>query len=262
MEFQTVKLAVEGPAATIALNRPEVLNAMSIQLGEDLRKALNIVSQDESLKVLILTGEGRAFCAGGEMDEILRVNRDPFLAEKSIRVFLDCVEKIRNMDIPVIARINGDAVGGGALVALACDFKIAVETARFGILFVRIGLAGADAGASYLLPRMVGLTRATEMLMLGEMIDAQEAHRIGMLTRVVSPERLDEEVMRIAERIVKGPTLAIRMTKRALAKTLDKDLDTEFDFECYAQTLCIQSADAREGALAMMEKRRPVFKGN
>ena len=262
MEFETVKLTVEGSAARIVLNRPQVLNAMSVQLGEDLRKALAIVSEDQAIKVLIVTGEGRAFCAGGEMEEILRVNRDPFLAERSIRVFLDCVEKIRTMDLPVIARINGDAIGGGALLALACDFKVAVETARFGILFVRIGLAGADAGASYLLPRMVGLTRATEMLMLGEMIDAREAHRIGMLTRVVPPDRLDEEVWEISRRIINGPTLALRMTKRALARTLDKDLATEFDFECHAQTLCIQSADAREGAMAMVEKRRPVFKGN
>ncbi len=261
MDYETVRLTLDGPAATISLNRPEVLNAMSLRLGEELRSALTAVSQDRDLKLLILTGEGRAFCSGGEMDEILRVNRDPFLAERSIRVILDCVQMIRTMDIPVIARINGDAVGGGASLALSCDFKIAVETARFGILFVRVGLAGADAGASYLLPRLIGLTRATEMLMLGEMIDAQEAFRIGMLTRVVSPEKLDEEVNRMAKWILSGPTLAIKLTKRALSSSLDKDLATELDFECYVQTQCIQSADAREGAQALMEKRKPVFQG-
>ena len=261
MEFKTIKLSFDGPRATIMLNRPEVLNAMSTQLGVDIRDALRMVGQDEKLKVLILTGEGRAFCAGGEMDEILKVNTDAVLAEKAVKVILDCILLIRTLDIPVIARINGDAYGGGATLALACDFKIAVETARFGLLFVRVGLAGADAGATYLIPRLVGLTRATEILMLGEMIEAREAYNLGLLTRVVPPENLDDEVNRFVDKIINGPTLALKMTKRALIGSLDKDLSTELDFECYAQTLCIQSADAREGVRAFVEKRKPVFQG-
>ncbi len=261
MEYETIKLSFDGPVATIRLSRPDVLNAMSTQLGVDIRDALRRVEQDETLKVLIITGEGRAFCAGAEMDEILRVNRDAVRAEKAVKVFLDCILKIRSLDIPVIARINGDAYGGGAMLALACDFKIAVETARLGFLFVRVGLAGADAGATYLLPRLIGLTRATEMLMLGEMIEAQEAYNLGMLTRVVPFENLDDEVSRFADKVIRGPSLALKMTKKALAFSLDKDLITELDFECYAQTLCIQSADAREGVEAFIEKRKPVFQG-
>jgi 2-(1,2-epoxy-1,2-dihydrophenyl)acetyl-CoA isomerase len=261
MDYETVKLIIDGPSATITMNRPAVLNAMTTQLGVDIRDALRVVRQQESLKVLTLTGEGKAFCAGADMDEVLRVNSDAILAEKAVKAILDCVTEIRTLDIPVIARINGDAYGGGAMLALACDFKIAVETARFGLLFVRVGLAGADAGATYLIPRLVGLTRAAEMLMLGEMIEAPEAYRIGMLSRVVPPENLDGEVDRFANKILNGPTLAIKMTKRALAGCLEKDLTTELDFECYAQTLCIQSADAREGVQAFVEKRKPVFQG-
>lgn len=261
MDYETIKLTIDGAIATITMSRPAVLNAMTTQLGVDIRDALRVVHQNEKLKVLILTGQGQAFCAGGDMDEILRVNKDPLLAEKAVRVFLNCFEMIRTLDIPVIARINGDAFGGGTTLALACDFKIAVETAKFGFLFVRVGLSGADAGASYLLPRMVGITRATEMLMLGEVIEAPEAHRLGMLTRVVPPEGLDDEVSRFVNRIVNGPTLAIKMTKKALIGSLDKDLTTELDFECYAQTLCIQSADAREGIQALVEKRKPIFQG-
>lgn len=261
MDFETVKLTIDGAIATITLNRPDVLNAMNTQLGMDIRDALRVVRQNETLKVLILTGAGKAFCAGGEMDDILKTNKDAILAEKAVRLILDCFEMIRTLDIPVISRINGDAYGGGTALALACDFKIAVETARFGFLFVRIGLAGSDAGASYIVPRLVGLTRAAEMLMLGEMIEAPEAYRLGMLTRVVPPDDLDDEVGRFVKKILNGPTLAIKMTKKALTGSLEKDLATELDFECYAQTLCIQSADAREGVKAFVEKRKPVFQG-
>ncbi len=261
MDYETVKLTTDGAVATITMNRPEVLNAMTTQLGVDIRDALRVVRRDETLKVLVLTGEGKAFCAGGDMDEVLRVNADPILADRAVKAILECIEEIRTLDIPVISRINGDAYGGGTTLALACDFKIAVETAKFGFLFVRVGLAGADAGATYLIPRLVGPTRAAEMLMLGEVIEAPDAYRMGMLTRVVPPESLDDEVGRFVKKILNGPTLAIKMTKKALAGCLEKDLTTELDFECYAQTLCIQSADAREGIKALVEKRKPVFQG-
>ncbi|MDI6761837.1 MAG: enoyl-CoA hydratase-related protein [Thermodesulfobacteriota bacterium] len=261
MDYETINLIIDGATATITMNRPAVLNAMTTQLGVDIRDALRIIRQNETLKVLILTGEGKAFCAGADMEEVLRVNADPILAERAVKVFLDCIEGIRTLHIPVISRVNGDAYGGGAMLALACDFKIAVETAKLGLLFVRVGLAGADAGATYLIPRLVGPTRAAEMLLLGEVVEAPEAYRLGMLTRVVPHESLDDEVARFVNRILNGPTLAIKMTKRALAGSLDKDLATELDFECYAQTLCIQSADAREGIKALKEKRKPLFQG-
>lgn len=261
MDFETVRLTTDGAEATITMNRPDVLNALTTQLGIDLCNALRVVRGDQDLKALTITGDGKAFCAGADMDEVLRVNKDPFLAEKAVKVFLECVREIRTLDIPVFARVNGDAFGGGAMLALACDFKIAVDTARFGFLFARVGLTGADAGATYLLPRLVGITRATEMLMLGEMVEAPEAYRLGMLTRVTPAEGLDDEVGRFVKKILNGPTLAIKMTKKALVGSLEKDLATELDFECYAQTQCIQSADAREGIMALREKRKPIFQG-
>jgi len=261
MDYETIALTIDGVIATITLTRPDVRNAMTTQLGLDIRNAIRVVRQREDLKVLIITGEGKAFCAGADMDEVLRVNADAILADKAVKVINECIEEIRTLDIPVISRINGDAYGGGTTLALACDFKIAVETANFGFLWMRIGLAGADAGATYLIPRLVGLTRAAEILLLGEMIDAPEAYRMGMLTKVTTAEQLDDEVSRYVKKIINGPTLAIKMTKRAMMGSLEKNLATELDFETYAQNLCIQSADAREGVKALIEKRKPVFQG-
>lgn len=167
MDYETIALTIDGVIATITLTRPDVRNAMTTQLGLDIRNAIRVLRQREDLKVLIITGEGKAFCAGADMDEVLKVNADAILADKAVRVINECIEEIRTLDVPVIARINGDAYGGGTTLALACDFKIAVETANFGFLWMRIGLAGADAGATYLIPRLVGLTRAAEILLLG-----------------------------------------------------------------------------------------------
>lgn len=261
MDFETIRLNMDGAVAKVTLNRPEVLNAMTTQLGIDIRDAFRAVRQDEDIKVVVLTGEGKAFCAGADIKEALRVNQNPLEAHQAVKVFLDAIKEIMTLDVPVVARINGDAFGGGSILALACDFKVAVDTANFGFLFVRAGLTGADAGATYVLPRMVGPTRAAEILMLGEIVAAPDAFDQGMITRVVAAENLDGEVDRLVKRILSGPSLAIKMTKRALAGSLDKTLADEFDFECYAQTLCIQSEDAREGFTALLEKRKPVFNG-
>ncbi len=261
MNYQLLSLAESGGIVRLTLNRPDKLNALSAALGEELVAALREVEGNSAARVLIITGAGRAFCAGGEMEEVLRANADPWVADRSVRVFLDLVYQIRNLRVPVIARINGDAIGGGCCLALSCDLKVASAQARLGISFVRIGLSGCDMGATYLLPRLIGLTRATEFLLLGSVVPAAEAERLGMINRVVAPEELDANVDELAGRLVRGPALALSMTKKALSRSLDVDLATELELEAYTQGLSIQSADVREGAQAFLAKRPPHFTG-
>jgi len=244
---------------TLTLNRPERLNALSIALGHSLLKALTDLAQDESARVLVLTGAGKAFCAGGDFSEIQAANADPLKAEEGVGVFLDVFQALREIPFPSVARINGDAVGGGCCLALGCDLRIAVRGARFGLPFVNIGLAGADLGASYILPRLVGLTRATEMLLLGQTVTAEEAVGFGMIHRCVEPDALDQEVGDLVGRLARGPRLALRLTKQALVASLDRGLEEALAFERYAQTLAIQSPDVLEGVRAFLEKRPPRF---
>lgn len=246
---------------TLTLNRPERLNALSIALGHALLGALRDLARDESARVLILTGAGRAFSAGGDFADIQAAHANPLEADEGVGVFLEIFRALRDLPLPSIARINGDAVGGGLCLALGCDLKLAVEGARFGLPFVNIGLSGADLGASYILPRLVGLSRATELLLLGQTVTAEEAARLGMIHRAVEAGALDREVGTLAEKLDRGPRLALRLTKQALARSLERGLDEALAFERYAQTLALQSPDAREGVRAFIEKRPPRFGG-
>lgn len=261
MAYKHVTLAGADGIVRLTLNRPDKLNALSVALGEDLLAALAEVAADPKARVLVITGAGRAFCSGGEMDEVLRANADPWVADHSVRIYLDIVRSIRTLKIPVIARINGDAIGGGCCLALSCDLKVAAQPARLGLSFVRIGLSACDMGATYLLPRLIGLARATEFLLLGAVVDADEAQRLGMINRVVAPEALDATVAELAERLARGPALAQQITKQALERSFSVDFAVEMELEAYAQGLCIQSADVREGVLAFKERRQPRFGG-
>ncbi|MBI4590444.1 MAG: enoyl-CoA hydratase/isomerase family protein [Candidatus Rokubacteria bacterium] len=244
---------------TLTLNRPERRNALSTALGHELLAALRGLALDDAARVLVLTGAGKAFCAGGDFADIQAANADPLKAEEGVGVFLEVFRALREIPFPSIARTNGDAVGGGCCLALGCDLKIAGLGARLALPFVNIGLAGADLGASYMLPRLVGLTRATEMLLLGQTVTAAEAAALGMIHRAVEPEALDREIGELAQRLARGPRLALRLTKQALAAGLDRGLEEALAFERYAQTLAIQSPDVLEGVRAFIEKRPPRF---
>jgi len=261
MEYKTILWEMQDGIATLTLNRPDRLNAVDGDLCSEMLEVLQQASRKEGLRVLVITGAGKAFCAGGEMQEILKANQDPALAYKGVKAVQDVFQTLRNLPYPVIAKINGDAIGGGCGLALACDFKIASEEARLGTPFVRIGLAGADFGVSYILPRLVGLTKATEMLMLGFLLSAKEAQKMGLLNKAVPSGELRGEVDRLAERLSKGPPLALKFTKMAMSQSLDKDLSTELDFEAYAQTICMLSRDVQEGVQAFLDKREPIFRG-
>ena len=250
----------DGGIATLTIHRPERMNAISIETVGEMMDALGRLARDEELRVLVLTGAGhRAFCAGADVADM--APRPAQEAGRIVRLYLDYVLTLRDLPVPVIARINGVAAGGGCCTALACDIRVASESARFGFVFHNVGLTAADLGATYFLPRLVGYGKAAELLLTAELIDAPEALRIGLVNRVVPDDRLDAAVDSLAERLAAGPPKATRLTKQALNQSLDRDLASEFDFEVLAQTLCILSEDHIEGARAFREKRAPVFRG-
>ena len=250
--------AVDG-IGTITLNRPDRLNVMAIDTVGRLVDALNQLADDDGVGAVVLAGAGRAFCAGADQGEM--VPRDAADWERIVDHYLDPVRCICAMDKPVIARLHGDAIGGGLGLALAADFRIAAEGARLGAPFVRIGLAGCDMSAGYFLPRLIGLGRATDLMMTGRFVDAEEAERIGLVTQTVPAEQLDAAVQKLARRFADGPPDALAFTKRAIRRSLDLPMESEFDYEIFAQVQCLQSADHREGVAAFQEKRAPRFGG-
>lgn len=261
MSEKTVILQREGKICTLTLNRPDKLNALNGELRDDMLQALEEVRRDKEARVLVITGAGRSFSAGADMESVHLVQESALLADWGAKIYHDAILAIKNLDIPTISKINGDVYGGGTCIALVCDFKIASVDARFGFVFLRIGLCGADAGATYLLPRIVGFNKAMELLMLGQVIDAQEAARIGLIHKAVPAPELDKNVEDLAKRLASGPPIALKLTKRALWNSLDRDILSELDFEGYAQGLCFQTEDNKEGVKALLEKRSPIFEG-
>jgi 2-(1,2-epoxy-1,2-dihydrophenyl)acetyl-CoA isomerase len=254
-----LRLESKDGIATITLAQPDRMNALSLEMLGALVEALAAVRRGDD-RVLVLAAEGRAFCAGADRSEM--IERPPSEWEPIVDHYLDPVRRIADLDIPVIARLQGDTVGGGFGLAIACDFRIAAEGIRLGAPFVRIGLAGCDMSAGYYLPRLIPLGAATEMMMTGRLVRADEALALGLVHRVASAESLDDEVGELAERLRNGPPIALAFTKRAIRRSLDLDRDAEFDYEVFAQVNCIQTEDHREGVRAFFdEKRAPVFRG-
>ena len=265
MEFEKMTLDTEEGIATLTLKNPERLNAISTEMWKDLRRIIDLVRSNDEIRVLVITGAGRGFCSGSDVISRLAVNlegKGPKLTQAELLEGTGFVAgMIYTLEIPVIAAINGTAAGAGLSLALLSDIRIASETARFGAVWVKVGLIG-DLGATYLLPRTVGPDKALELLMTGETISAQEAERIGLVTKVVPPDELMPTVRTLATRLAKGPGLAIKFTKKAVYKGLQhNDLFTQLDLESFAQGVCRQSEDHREGVKAFMEKREAKFKG-
>lgn len=254
-----VLVDIADGVGTVTLNRPDRLNTLALPTVDRLVEALSEVAASEPVRAVVLAGNGRRFCAGADQAEM--VERDPQAWEPIVRRYLDPVRAIVAMDKPVIAALHGDAVGGGLGLAMACDFRIAAEGIRLGAPFTPIGLAGCDMSAGWFLPRLVGLGTATELMFTGRLVEAQEAREIGLVHRVVPKEAFEGEVSALARQLAAGPPIAHRWTKRALHRSLDVDMDGEFEFEIFAQVQCIQSEDHREGVRAFQEKRAPVFRG-
>ena len=254
-----LRLESKDGIATITLARPERMNALAMDMLNALVEALDTVGQGDD-RVLILAAEGPAFCAGADRAEMIL--RPPAEWEPIVDHYLDPVRQIADLDIPVIARLHGDTVGGGFGLAIASDFRIAQEGIRMGAPFVRIGLAGCDMSAGYYLPRLIPLGAATELMMTGRLVKTDEALALGLVHRVVPAEKLDDEVNALATQFRDGPPVALAFTKRAIRRSLDLGRDAEFDYEVFAQTNCIQTEDHQEGVRAFFdEKRAPVFKG-
>ncbi len=252
----------EGGVATLTLNRPERLNALNLELGTALADSLARVAADDGVRVIVLTGAGRGFCAGGDLGVIgdAHARGVAHELEPLLRAGKQIVIQMHTTPKPVIAAVNGPAAGGGMNLALACDIRIASEEARFGQSFARVGLF-PDFGGTYLLPRLVGASRAAEMFYTGEMIDARTAERLGLVSRVVAPDRLAVETRALAVRLAQAPPLAVRAIKQVLFGNDLAELERALDFEVKTQMQCFVSEDCGEGIRAFFEKRPPRFRG-
>ena len=263
MQFKQVIYTVTENVATITLNRPERLNALSPQLRLDLKNALEVADTSNEVRAIIITGAGRGFCSGGDVKAMNEANERGTagpLNDKIAPVRDQVVLAMRNSDKPVIAAVNGPAAGAGMNIALACDIRVASDTARFGQTFSRRGLH-PDWGGTYFLPRIVGMAKACELIWSGKMIDAEEALHLGIVSEVTEPGVLLETAQALALSFAAGPPIAIRLAKRAMYRAMDSSLREALEFETYAQNICRDTEDAKEGIRAFVEKRDPDFTG-
>ncbi|GIW73410.1 MAG: enoyl-CoA hydratase [Planctomycetota bacterium] len=252
----------ERALATITLERPERLNALTFEVYEELTRTFEALDREEGVRAIVLTGAGRAFCSGGDVEEIIGRLLDRSYEELLAFTRLTCalVLAIRRCRRPVVAALNGTVAGAGAVIAAACDFRIAAEDARIAFLFTRVGLSGADMGACWLLPRLVGLGHATELLMTGEFIDAQRAYQIGLYHRVVPKEQTLAQARAWAERLAAGPSFALAITKEMLDREAAMDLASALEAEAQIQAACMLDANFREAYEAFRARRQPVFR--
>jgi 2-(1,2-epoxy-1,2-dihydrophenyl)acetyl-CoA isomerase len=261
--YEHIDIIEDDRVVTITLNRPEKLNAFAGHMRRDLAEALEEAGSDHSVRVVVITGAGRAFCAGGDLkftaELIERKEAEEFcrLLGSARRV----ITAIRQMTKPVIASVNGPASGAGCNLALACDLRIASTAASFSQSFVKVGLH-PDWGGTYFLPRLVAPNKACEMFFLGESIDAWEALNLGIVNRVVKPEELESATRQLAERLRDAPPIAVAAAKQAVYMSQSAELEEMLRFENDAQLRCFESHDGREGVRAFLEKRDPKFKGN
>lgn len=261
MEYPSFTCEQESGVATIRFNRPETLNSLTFESYHDLIRALREIEGDESIRAIIITGTGRGFCSGGSVTEIIAKLFEMSSREKYefTRLTCDLIKQMRRCRRPIVAAVNGPAVGAGSLIALAADLRILAESALIAFHFVRVGLAGTDMGATYFLPRVVGLGIATELLMTGRKVNPQEALRIGLANRVVPDDALQEEALKAARSLAAGPIWALGLTKELLNHALGMDLEAALEMEAQTQALCMETPEFREGYEAFLEKRPPVF---
>jgi 2-(1,2-epoxy-1,2-dihydrophenyl)acetyl-CoA isomerase len=258
---ETVLVAVDAETrvATITLNRPDALNALTVPMKEALLGAFRRVEREAEVRAVILTGAGRAFCAGQDLRERLQPDAAPLGVEVRER-YNPIIRAMRGLSKPIVGAINGVAAGAGASLAMACDIRIASEAASFALAFGRVGLV-PDSGATWFLPRLVGATRAAELALLGDPVSAADAVRLGLVGRVVAADQLETEATSVAGRLAAGPPRALALTKRALNATWDRDLDAALEYEAHLQDTAGRSKDHAEGLAAFLEKRPPRFTG-
>ena len=259
MSYETLIVDQAGPIGTITLNRPEARNALDFTMRHELLVALDEIEANPTVRVVILTGAGGHFCAGGDVKN-MRQRQTASEGRARVELLNRAVLRLVNFPLPTIAMVDGYAVGAGSNLALCCDLIVAADRAKFGELFCKIGLA-VDGGGTWLLPRLVGMARAKELIFTGDIIDAADALRIGLVNRVVHAADLASTTRELAEKIAAGPPLALRLNKQSLNRAASSDLAAALDVEALSQGLAIASDDHREGVAAFFDKRPPKFSG-
>jgi enoyl-CoA hydratase/carnithine racemase len=262
-DWKHFRFEVDDGVATVTLDRPDKLNALTFEAYADLRDLLAELPQRGDVRVLVVRGSGRAFCSGGDVNEIigatLSMSPDQLLA--FTRMTGEVIRGMRECPVPIIAAVHGMAAGAGAVIALAADFRVCTPAARFAFLFTKVGLSGADMGAAYLLPRLVGLGHATRLLMLGDTVNADEAFRIGLVSELVTSDAFEEAVGGLARRLASGPTQAYAQTKALLTKEQDMSLSAAVELEAMTQALLMNGQDYAEFHAAFNEGRQPRWQG-
>lgn len=264
MNFEHLIYNADNLVATITLNRPETLNALTPAMRKSFETALGLAENDDSVRVIVITGAGKGFCSGGDvkaMNEAKKSGKSSALEDRIDPIRDRIVLALQDSTKPIIAAVNGAAAGAGMNIALACDIRIASDTAKFGETFAKRGLH-PDWGGTYFLPRIVGMAKACELIWSGRMIPANEALQLGIVSQLETPDALMATTLKMANSFAAGPPIAIRMAKRALYRSMDSTLREALEFETYAQTTCSDTQDAKEGIAAFVEKREPVFTGN
>jgi enoyl-CoA hydratase/carnithine racemase len=261
MAYGTFIYEVTDSIATVRLNDPDRLNALTFETYAELERVFAAMASDSTVKVVMLTGTGKGFCSGGSVHEIIGRLTAMSAQEQHrfTRLTCDVVKNMRSLKKPIIAAVNGIAAGAGAILAVASDLRILSDRAKFAFLFTRVGLSGADMGGCYLLPRIIGQGRATELLFTGDVIDASECLRIGLANRVLQHEKLMDEVYNLARKLRDGPLKALGVTKDLLEREADMDLDQALELEAAEQARLMQAPDFKEGYRAFIEKRPPKF---
>ena len=258
------RYAEKNGVATVTFDRPERLNALTFEVYEDIRDlTAELRTRPDEVRVLVIRGEGRGFCSGGDVEAIIGplLEMDTRGVYDFARMTGACVRNLREMPQPVIASVNGIAAGAGAVLALACDFRLLAERARFEFLSTRVGISGGDMGVCWLLPRIVGLGRATEILMLGDRVEAAEAERIGLAHRVVANSSLDDGVTALASQLMERAPWGLAMTKEILNRSQSMDYSSAIEMEAWTQTLLMTAEDFREFHAGFVGRRKPVFRG-
>lgn len=257
--MEHILFSVENAVGRITFNRPQVFNSMHHPMRQEILKALSVCGEDSGIRAVLITGSGKAFCAGEDLQEVVDPN-GPSLTEIIATGYNPIVLKIRNLEKPVVAAVNGVAAGAGANIALACDIAVAAAAASFTQAFSKIGLI-PDSGGTWTLPRLVGMQRAAALMMLSDKISASEAAAMGMIWKVFPDETFAEDSLQLAETLAQMPTKGLAYTKQALNRTFSNDFHEQLDWEDKLQTAAGQTRDYREGVAAFLEKRKPVFEG-
>jgi len=262
-KWEHFQFSVADGVSTVTLDRPGKLNALTFEAYADLRDLLAELPHRGDTRVLVIRGSGRAFCSGGDVNEIigttLSMSPDELLA--FTRMSGEVIREMRDCPVPVIAAVHGMAAGAGAVIALAADFRVCTPAARFAFLFTKVGLSGGDMGAAYLLPRLVGLGHATRLLMLGDTVNAEEAERIGLISYLVDKDAFDHEVGALARRLASGPVQAFAQTKALLTREQDMSLSAAIELEAMTQALLMKGEDYAEFHAAFNEGRPPQWLG-